>query len=191
MPAPAIVGICGSLRADSNTRTALQVALDAAATAGGATTLVDLRDYDLPVYDGDAPAAGDATTFRETVREADGVLLATPVYHATIASPLKAALDYCRRDDLEGTTVGLLCTTGGPYYGPALAHLRAVAQILNAWVLPHQVSVPDANTTVAEGRIRDGAIRDRLERLGEAAVAYATIDDHPRTAAETAVIAGE
>ncbi|MFB6104915.1 MAG: NADPH-dependent FMN reductase [Halobacteriaceae archaeon] len=191
MPAPTVAGVCGSLRDDSNTRTALRVALDAAATAGGATTLLDLRDYNLPVYDGDAPEAGDATAFRETVREADAVLLATPVYHATLASPLKAALDYCRREDLDGTTVGLLCTTGGPYYGPALAHLRAVSQILNAWVLPHQVSVPDANTTITDDRIRDQAIQDRLERMGEAAVAYATIDDHPQTVAETAVLAGE
>jgi len=48
-----LVAICGSLREESKTRIALRTALDAAADAGAETTLVDLREYDLPPIDAD------------------------------------------------------------------------------------------------------------------------------------------
>lgn len=190
-PAPTIVGVCGSLRTHSTTRLALTHALEAADAAGASTTLLDLREYDIPIYDGDNPAAGDTPEIRSILSDADGIILATPVYHATIASPLKAALDYCRRTDLEHTTIGLLCTTGGQFYGPAFSHLRAVAQILDAWVLPNQVTVPDAADTIQNGDITDPDIRDRIERLGEALVAYASIDTHPEDAANQALLASD
>lgn len=188
---PTIAGVCGSLREESTTRTALRHVLSAADDAGGDPVLLDLRQYDLPVYDGDNPATGDAPAFRTQIRDADAVVLATPVYHASIASPLKAALDYCRRDDLDGTTVGLLCTTGGSYYGPAFSHLRAIAQILNAWTIPHQVTIPHASDTIEDGTIQDADLRERAARLGEALVAYATIDEHPETVAEPALSIGD
>lgn len=190
-PTPTIVGVCGSLRTHSTTRTALAHALDAAAAAGASTTLMDLREYDIPIYNGDNPAAGDTPQIRDRLHTADAVILATPVYHATIASPLKAALDYCRRTDLEATTVGLLCTTGGQFYGPAFSHLRAVAQILDAWVLPHHVTVPNAGDAIDDDAIQDPDIRQRLDRLGEALVAYATIDTHPEDVANQALLAGD
>jgi NAD(P)H-dependent FMN reductase len=65
------------------------------AAAGADTEHLDLREYELPVYDADDGDAGDAVQFRTNVREADGVVLGTPVYHGTYTSALKAALDYC------------------------------------------------------------------------------------------------
>lgn len=46
----AIVGLGGSLAQTSRSLAALRVALDGAAQAGAATTLVDLRELDLPMY---------------------------------------------------------------------------------------------------------------------------------------------
>jgi FMN reductase len=45
-----VVGLGGSLRAESTSRTALQVALDGAADSGADTELIWLRDLGLPLY---------------------------------------------------------------------------------------------------------------------------------------------
>ena len=55
-----IVGLGGSLAKVSTSRSALRVALEGAASAGAETTLLDLRELDLPMYDPDSeqtPAA--------------------------------------------------------------------------------------------------------------------------------------
>ncbi len=63
MTRPRVVAICGSLRDESHTRKGLQHALDTAGATGGETELLDLREWDLPVYDADASDAGDAGAF--------------------------------------------------------------------------------------------------------------------------------
>jgi hypothetical protein len=52
-----VVGLGGSLRAASTSRTALQVALDGAAAAGAASQLLWVRDLDLPPYTAEPLAA--------------------------------------------------------------------------------------------------------------------------------------
>ena len=96
-----VVAIVGSLREGSYTRKALRHALVAAERAGADTELIDLRAWDLPVYDADEKDAGDAEALRETVRKADSIILGTPVYHGSYATPLKNALDYCGFDEFE------------------------------------------------------------------------------------------
>lgn len=176
-----VVAICGSLREESTTRIALREALAAAEAEGATTDLLDLRHYDLPLYGADevGPDAGDAPQLRQQVRAADAVILGTPVYHGSYASPLKAALDYCTRDEFDGTTVGLLTVAGGRFPTRALDHLRCVAQYLGAWVLPHEVAIPNAGTTVHDDGIDDAELSDRTRRLGRDLTRYAAIDRLP------------
>jgi len=176
---PRVVGVPGSLRADSVTRTATRVALQAAERVGGDGHLLDLREYELPVYDADADDAGDAAAMRRTIRGADAVLLGTPVYHASYASPLKNCLDYCGFDEFEGTTVGLLAVSGGSFPITALDHLRSVCRSLNAWVIPHQAAIPRASSAVEAGEIVDDGLRERVVTLGRRAVQYADIQPDP------------
>ena len=127
-----VVAICGSLREHSHTRTALGVALEGAAEKGAVTDLLDLREWDLPVYDADADDAGDSVAFRERVRAADSILLGTPMYHGSYSSPAKTAVDYCGFDEFEKKTVGLLGVAGGSFPITALEHLRSVCRALDA-----------------------------------------------------------
>jgi len=50
-----IMGLGGSLRADSTSRTALEVALQATTAAWGHARLVWVRDLDLPLHTADLP----------------------------------------------------------------------------------------------------------------------------------------
>lgn len=176
---PHVVAIPGSLRNGSITRIALRETLDAAERRGAETDLVDLRDFELPVYDPDHDDAGDAVAFRRRIRAADSIVLGTPIYHGSYSSPLKVALDYSGFDEFENTTVGLLAVAGGAFPITALDHLRSVMRALDAWVLPHQAAVPKASSVVEDGRIVDDDIEARIETLGERMVQYANIEPDP------------
>jgi NAD(P)H-dependent FMN reductase len=178
---PHVIGISGSLRDDSGTRIAVQRALDAAAGAGATTEHIDLREWDLPLFDPDADEtdSGDGPELAARVREADAMVLGTPMYHGTIASPLKTALDYCSIDDVEGTTVGILAVAGGGFPTPALQHLRASVLELKGWPLPQDVAIPESWAAFEDGRIADEDIAERVEELGSNVVAYAGMAARP------------
>lgn len=87
-----VAGICRSLREDSYTRMALNIALMGAKDAGAKIELLDLRKYELLLMDG----RKDETTFpedvfklREEVQRADGIILGTPEYHGGYSGVLK------------------------------------------------------------------------------------------------------
>jgi NAD(P)H-dependent FMN reductase len=183
---PRVAGLTGSLRDGSHTATAVEAALEAARSEGARTDHVDIGEFALPVFDADRPDAGDAAALRERVRAADALLLGTPMYHGSYASPLKTALDYCGFDEFESTTVGLLVVAGGGFPTPALEHLRSVCRALDAWVLPHQVAVPEAHAAVSDGALVDADLRARVETLGAELVRYAGVDSYPERSSPAA-----
>jgi NAD(P)H-dependent FMN reductase len=171
-----IVTVSGSRSADSTTRAALAVALDAAADAGAETDLIDLGAVDLPLYhpDEDAPSESDRLT--RLVREADGVLAGTPVYHGSYSSTFKNFHDFCGSDEYENTAVGLLATAGGGSYGGTLEHLRSTFRTVHAWTVPHEVGIQGASRHVETGenpRIADDNLRRRTEALGRVVTEHA------------------
>lgn len=182
---PHVVALCGSLRDESKTRVALDVALDGVRDTGATTTLVDLRTFDLPPVDADDMDAGDAPELRGVVGDADGLLLGTPNYHGSYAAPLKNALDYCGRDEFEATTTGLLVVAGGSSPTRALEHLRTVCRTLDAWTLPHEVAIPNSHSTVSADGIETGRIERRVRTLGEQLTEYAGVDHYPETVGTT------
>jgi NAD(P)H-dependent FMN reductase len=179
-----VVAVPGSLRDDSTTRTALRRALAAAAAEGADTDLLDLREYDLPSYVPADRDAGDAPELRREIRRADAVVLGSPIYHGTVASPLKTALDYCGFDEFEDTLVGIVVTAGGRFPTPAILHLRTIARWLRAWTHPTHVGIPDASSVVEDDEIVDEDYADRLETLGAEMARYGAIGRLPELVAE-------
>jgi NAD(P)H-dependent FMN reductase len=158
---------------------ALEEVLAGVQQTGGTGHLLDLREYDLPTFDADHDTAGDANRLTRQVREADAVVLGTPMYHGSYSSPLKTALDYCGFEEFEDETVGLLAVAGGQFPVSALEHLRTVCRALNAWVIPHQVAIPRAHSAFEGGAFVDENLADRTRVLGQQAVQYADIDPDP------------
>jgi NAD(P)H-dependent FMN reductase len=178
-----VVAVCGSLAADSVTRVALGETLWAAQDAGAQTTLVDLRAYDLPAFDADNQDASDAPDLRAQLRQANAIVLGTPMYHGSFSSPLKTALDYSGFDEFEDTTVGLLAVSGGSFPRTALEHLRSVTRALDAWPLPLDVAIPDSYDQIDNGELVEESLRERVHRLGTELVEYADVAQYPATAA--------
>ncbi|ELY63943.1 NADPH-dependent FMN reductase [Natrinema versiforme] len=176
-----VAALCGSLRQESHTRTALEAMLSAAADAGAETELLDLREYELPIFDADRDraAAGDAEKLAARVRAADTIVLGSPMYHGSYSSPLKTAIDYCGFDEFGDKTVGLLAVSGGAFPVTTLEHMRSVCRALNAWVIPHEAAVPNASAAFEDGAFVDPKLEKRVRTLGRRAVQYASIEPDP------------
>jgi azobenzene reductase len=177
---PTVVAICGSLRETSSTRLALEHAVTAAEDAGAQTEFVDLREWDLPLFDPDRRERGDASALRRQVGDADAVLLGTPVYHSMVSSALKNAFDYLGRDEFEKTTVGLLATAGGDSYAPTLEHLRTGVRMVHGWTVPHEVGVRNASEAFDDvGEFVNPDLKAQVEKLGRMTAEYAFIESNP------------
>jgi NAD(P)H-dependent FMN reductase len=177
-----VAAVPGSLREKSKTRVALRAALAAAEDEGATTDLLDLREMDLPLYDADHTDAGDAPALRKRLRDADAVILGTPVYHHSYASPLKTVLDYCGFEEFEDTLVGVLAVAGGGAGGfptEALGHLRGAVLGLRAWLYPRQVVIPRAGETVVGGELADPTLADRVKEFGADLARTAGVDEAP------------
>lgn len=176
-----VVAVCGSLRDESRTRDALEVAIDSVRDVGGTGEVLDLRAYDLPVFDGDEDEQGDSDAIVEKIGAADALILGTPTYHGSYSGVLKNALDYCGFDEFEGTTVGLVSVAGGSFPVRALDDLRSVCRTLDAWVLPYEAAIPNVSNAFEDGELVDEDVRERLQILGRRTVQYADIEPDPAT----------
>jgi FMN reductase len=175
-----VVGLSGSLRPGSFTRMALAEALAGARSTGAITELIDLREYQLPFAtenDGEEQQARDVLRLRERMRLADGIILATPEYHGSFSGVLKNALDLMGFEEFEGKMVGLVGVSGGRMGAfDALNTLRGIGRSLHAWVLPLQVSIPEAWSVFdADGRILDAQFGQRLREIGAHVARFARV----------------
>ena len=184
---PHVVAVCGSLRDESRTRIATNIALATAGEAGATTEFVDLRSYNLPSLNAVDTEIPDAEALQKTIGEADSVLLGTPNYHGSYSGSLKNALDYCSRDEFEGKTVGLLEVAAGEFPGSALTHLRTITRALRAWTLPTEVAIPNSHALITDDGIIDSEIAERTRRLGQELADYAGVSNHPKPDQQSAI----
>jgi len=168
-----VVAVSGSRREDSSTRKSLEVVLSAAREAGASGDLIDLARVDLPLYHPDIDEQGDSGRLTRRVREAEAVVVGSPVYHGSYSSTFRNVHDYCSKDEYEDTAVGLVVTAGGGSYGAALEHLRSTVRAVHGHTVPEQVGIRGASGAFEGGRLTDADARRRLEELGEAVVAEA------------------
>jgi FMN reductase len=177
-----IVGLGGSLAAVSRSRAALQVALAGAIDAGAKTTLLDLRELDLPMYNPEQEATPPPNAERmiEACYEADGMLWSSPMYQGSISGAFKNALDWLhvlgRRDPpyLHDTVVGLISAAGGTQGLQAINTMEFATRALRAWAVPYVVPVASAFRVFDEdGHVRDVGIETQLHTLGREVVRVA------------------
>ena len=175
-----IVGISGSLRPGSHTTMAVARALKGADEVKCPTQLIDLRDYQLTFCDGkgdDALLPKDVLRLRDTVRQAQGIILGTPEYHGGYSGVLKNALDLMGFEEFEGKMLGLVGVSAGTMgASSALESLRSVGRALHAWVVPEQVSIPKAWQEFDEaGNVKDPKLEERLRRVGRQVARFASL----------------
>lgn len=173
-----VVGIPGSLRAQSYTRRAVATALEGAAQVGADVRLLDLASYDLPYCDGrddEATYPPGVARLRADVAAARGIILGTPEYHGSYSGVLKNALDLLGFDEMEGRMVGLVGVAGGRMGGAAaLTALRSVGRALHAWVVPTEAAIPQASRAFApDGTLLDARMAERVRDVGREVARFA------------------
>ncbi|HYQ69260.1 NAD(P)H-dependent oxidoreductase [Actinophytocola sp.] len=178
-----VVGIGGSLRADSQSERALRIALDGAERAGAKTTLITGADLVLPFYDPAVPERSpSAYRLVEEIRNADGVVLVSPGYHGTVSGLVKNALDYIedlredRRPYLDARAVGCVAAARGWQAAVnTLTSLRSIVHALRGWPTPLGAAVNSADVRFeADGACSDEQVASTLRTIGAQVVEFAT-----------------
>jgi FMN reductase len=170
-----VVGIGGTVAPGSSTHCALQIALASAAQQGARTilfgheTLANLPHY-LTAGAADTPVA---RSLIRQVREADGVIIASPGYHGTISGVVKNAIDYLEetsrdaRPYLDGVAVGLITTAYGWQAAVStLAALRSVAHALRGWPTPFGAAINCSGNLFRDGECSDPMVIQQLTIVG-------------------------
>jgi chromate reductase len=167
-----VLGLAGSLRQASYNRALLQAALELA-PEGMAITVFDLAA--IPLYNGDVEAAGDpegVARFKQAIRAADGVLMATPEYNHGVPGVMKNAIDWASRPPqdaaLSRKPVALIGASPG-ITGSARgqSQLRQAFEFTNSYCMPQpEVLVFRASEKFdADGRLTDERTRANLARF--------------------------
>jgi FMN reductase len=168
-----VVGLGGSLREESTSRTALQVALEGAAASGAGVELIWVRDLDLPLYTAEHAPPPDAHRLAETVYNADALIWSSPTYHGSVSGSFKNALDWlillAENDPpyLSNKPVGLVTTAGGVQGLQAVNTMDFIARALRGWSVPLVLPVAQSwQSFDPDGHLKDEAIAAQLRRLG-------------------------
>ena len=180
MATPKILAFAGSLRAESFNRKAVTVAAGGARAAGAEVTLIDFRDFPMPIYDGDLEASeglpGPAREFKQLLMAHHGVLVATPEYNSQFPALLKNALDWASRREGDeaplvaytGKVAGVLSASPGALAGlRGQTLLRAQLAYLGMVVVPERVGIGTAHKAFDDaGKLKDPAQQHAVEALG-------------------------
>ena len=177
-PQPKILAFAGSARSGSFNKKLIKLATNIAQQAGARVTLIDLRDFPMPLYEGDLeaqqgiPAA--AIQIREMMLQHQGLLIASPEYNSSIPPLLKNTLDWVSRPynghegllPYQDKIATLLSASPGNLGGlRGLVHLRAMLENIGVWVLPHQHAIIKAHEAFEEnGNLKDARQAQILEK---------------------------
>jgi chromate reductase len=182
-----IVGLAGSLRAGSFNRrllAAVDHVLPADATLEVWDGLEDVPPFNEDLEGGPAPVA--VAELRSVIKDADGVLIATPEYNGSIPGQLKNILDWASRPRgaavLEGKPVATLSASpsrrGGAW---AQADLRKILGVIGAELRGEEIAVPHIHEQFDEnGGLVDQELRAHLHSTVAALIAPAAATSAPR-----------
>jgi len=170
-----VIGLGGSMRANSSSLAALRVALDGAAEAEAEVELIDLRSLALPFYNQEiASPPSEATLLADKAYHAHGLLWASPMYHGTVSGSFKNALDWLQllsdREPafLTDKVIGLISVAGGVQGIQAVNTMEFAVRALRGWAVPLVVPIAQAWQAFDDrGRPRDPGVEKQLLTLGK------------------------
>jgi len=175
-----ILAFAGSARKDSFNKKLVRIAAAGATAAGAAVTVIDLKDFPLPIFDQDLEAADgppeNAVRLKQLFIDHDGLLISAPEYNSSITPLLKNAIDWVSRPPNEkpplaafqGKTAALLSASPGHLGGlRGLVHVRAILGNIGVLVLPKQIAISQADKAFdKDGRLVDDGKQSQVEKLG-------------------------
>lgn len=154
----------GSTRTGSFNKKLALLASKIAEEKGAEATFIDLRDYAMPLYDGDLEAEKGlpeaAIRLKALFIAHQGFLIASPEYNSSISPVLKNALDWISRKHekgegslvaFKGKVAALTAASPGALGGlRGLVPLRMMLGNIGVFVTPTQLAVSRADEAFTE-----------------------------------------
>ncbi len=182
---PKILVFAGSAREGSLNKKLARIAARCVDEAGGDATFLDLRDYPIPLYDGDLETREGMPPFAVKLRELflshHGLLIASPENNGSVSALTKNTIDWLSRDYLErsgfepyrGKVAAIMGASPGGFGAiSGLSHLRPILTKLMVLVIPEQVTVSKAHEAFKD----DGSFVDARNLKAVAAVAKRLVE---------------
>ncbi len=177
-----ILAFAGSSREGSFNKKLLAIAVGGAREAGADVTLINLKEYALPIYDADDEAANglpeNAHKLRQLFLDHDGLLMACPEYNSSISALWKNTIDWVSRPQperppfecfLNKFAVVMSASTGQWGGIRALQEYRRILTNIRVTVLPDTQSLRRVKDELAaDGSLRDDQRTDAIRKLGAA-----------------------
>src|ERR1700674_5688698 len=178
---PHILAFASSTRRESFNKKLVAIAAQGAREAGADVTLIDLKEFPLPLFDQDLEAEQgmpeNGKKLKKLFIDHDGLLIAAPEYNSSITAVLKNAIDWVSRPapnepplvGFKGKVATLMSTSPGALGGlRGLVHVRSILGNIGVIVLPDQIAVAKAHEAFTrEGSLIDPKQNAGVERLGK------------------------
>ena len=127
--------------------------------------LFDLQDNPLPLCDGDeCYDLPEVLAFREKVKNAEGIIMAIPVYNFNVSSGAKNIVELGGRM-LYDKTFGFMCAAGGRNsYMSVMSLANSLMMDFRCYIIPKFVYATKHD--FEDGKITNLEIKKRIEELG-------------------------
>ncbi|MCZ2407584.1 MAG: NAD(P)H-dependent oxidoreductase [Burkholderiales bacterium] len=174
----------GSTRQQSFNRRLARVAAGMAQEAGAQVTLLDLADFDIPLYNADLEACGtppDVLRLKQALYAHPAWIICSPEYNGSYTALLKNAIDWASspvkadpawQDGIKpfrGKVVGMLSASPGALGGlRSQSHLAPLLLLLECWLAPQAFALGQAGSAFDEhGALVHAAQRERVRGVVE------------------------
>lgn len=181
---PHILVFAGSTRQQSLNRRLARAAADIARSAGADTTLLELSDFDIPLYNADLESQGtpaDVVRLKEILHAHAGWIVCSPEYNGSYTALLKNAIDWASSPvaghpvwsdgtlPFRGKVVGMLSASPGGLGGlRSQSHLAPLLLNLECWLAPQAFALGHAGSAFDEaGALVDAAHHGRVRNVVE------------------------
>ncbi|HKM59603.1 MAG TPA: NAD(P)H-dependent oxidoreductase [Candidatus Bathyarchaeia archaeon] len=168
------MAFAGSLRRGSYNKALVRAAIEVAAE----NVTIEVFDLEgIPPFnqDNENNPPAKVAEFKEKIRSADALLIATPEYNYSIPGVLKNAIDWASRpyrdNSLANKPVAIMSASTGRFGGArAQYHLRQTFVFVNMYPVnkPEVMLSNAADCVDAEGKITDEKTRTLIKQLVEA-----------------------
>ena len=180
MTKPKILAFAGSTRIDSFNKKLVKIAATGAVEGGADVTVIDLRDFAMPLYDGDLEhqqgLPSSARKLKDLMLSHQGFLISAPEYNSSISGVLKNTIDWVSRPSegeeplacFKGKVAGIMSASPGGLGGlRGLVHVRAILENIYVLVIPDQIAVGKAHEVFnTDGTLKDKKQEDQVKKIG-------------------------
>jgi NAD(P)H-dependent FMN reductase len=180
-----VLVFAASLRKESLNEKLAGLAARTAQQLGANVDLASMREFDVPLYNGDVEAQGmppGAQAFRDKLLANDAFMIASPEYNGSMPGTIKNLIDWVSRfrpqpfDGKHGLLLSASPSLAGGNRG--LWSLRMPLEHLGARVFPDMFSLAMAHKAFDGATIADATLHARFEKNVQAFLSLAEAAKH-------------